>query len=498
MIEKILSYLEGLVPPKLVILFKQTRTHQVLAWALSFAMIAHLLLQISPSWFPANWQNPASWLPLLGVTALAGMSLYLMVVYLKQFEHELLGNIPQLYLLALLGNATLLAFWVLKSLHASPFLSPLVIEAMLLTIFISPRLAVFATLLTGLLAGYAYGIDLSALNTTMIGSLVAIFSVTQLRQRFDLGRAGLFVSLVQMVMVLAHAAIEGGNWHLWVENGAWAGIGGVTAAVISIGLLPYVEGIFGITTMFKLMELANPTHPLLRQLLLKAPGTYHHCIFVGNLGEAAAEAIGADPLLVRVGAFYHDIGKTKRPYFFIENQLGISNQHDRISPRLSTLVITSHVREGIELAREHHLPTAIQDFIAQHHGKSLVSYFYHQAMQSETPQQVQEEHFRYPGPRPKTKEVAIVMLADAVEASVRALNKPTPDTIEATVRKIVQSRLADGELAESPLTLQDIEIITATFNRIVQGLFHTRIEYPDQLLGELKQQEKRKIGNLHR
>ncbi|HEY9766661.1 MAG TPA: HDIG domain-containing metalloprotein, partial [Chroococcales cyanobacterium] len=442
--------------------------------------------------------TPQSWLPFIGICFTVLLFHYLLVSYLRLFEVPITRSPSQFTLLAVVMSGTLITYWVLKSLNASPFLIPLAMEAMLLTIFLSPRVAIFATALTGLLGGFAYGVSPGILNVALIGSLAAIFSVTRLRQRFDLGRAGLVVSFVQALAVAALAGIEGGGWQFWLSNGIWAAISGVVSAVIAIGVLPYVEGIFGITTIFKLMELANPSHPLLRQLLLKAPGTYHHCILVGNLGEAAAEAVGADPLLVRVGAYYHDIGKIKRPYFFIENQLGMDNQHERINPRLSTLVITSHVREGLELAKEYRMPKAVQDFIAQHHGKSLVSYFYHQAIQSENPKQVQEEHFRYPGPRPQSKETAIVMLADAVEASVRSLNRPTPEQIEAMVRKIVHARLSDGELSDSPLTLHEIEAIITTFNRIVQGLFHTRIEYPDQLLGELKQQEKKKIGNLPR
>jgi putative nucleotidyltransferase with HDIG domain len=253
-----------------------------------------------------------------------------------------------------------------------------------------------------------------------------------------------------------------------------------------VGVLPYLEDMFGITTTFKLLELANPSQPLLRELQLKAPGTYHHSILVGNLAEAAAEAIGADALLVRVGSYYHDVGKTKRPYFFIENQLGMANQHDRISPRLSALVITAHVKEGLEMAREHKLPAILQEFIATHHGTSLVSYFYHQAVQAEGQRQVQEEHFRYPGPRPRTRETGIVMLADGVEAACRSLKTPTPEQIEQMVRKIVDKRLADGELSEAPLTLKEIEKISAAFIRILTGLFHHRIEYPDQVFRELR------------
>jgi putative nucleotidyltransferase with HDIG domain len=221
---------------------------------------------------------------------------------------------------------------------------------------------------------------------------------------------------------------------------------------------------------------------------------------VGNLAEAAADAIGADGLLVRVGAYYHDIGKTKRPIFFVENQLGIENMHDKLNPRLSARVIIAHVEEGLELARQHRLPRDITDFIATHHGKSLVSYFLHQAEQAEGPDAVSEEGFRYPGPRPWTREQAIVMLADATEATMRTLKNPTIEQIEATVRRIIQKRLTEGELSEAPITLAELEIVAQTFIRITQGLYHQRIEYPDQWLKELGQrkQEGKKVGHLAR
>jgi putative nucleotidyltransferase with HDIG domain len=231
--------------------------------------------------------------------------------------------------------------------------------------------------------------------------------------------------------------------------------------------------------------------------MIKAPGTYQHSLVVGNLAEAAAETINADPLLTRVGAMYHDIGKMIRPYFFIENQLGIENQHSKISPRLSALVITAHVKEGLELAKEYKLPSIIQDFIPMHHGTSLIAYFFHQAKQTENPEDVIESHFRYPGPKPQTKETAILMLADATEAAVRAISKPTVEQIQKTINKIIKARIDDGQLAESPLTLIDLDRISTEFLRILQSLYHSRIEYPseEKILKDLGR-NKQAHGNL--
>ncbi|MFN8576884.1 MAG: HDIG domain-containing protein, partial [Candidatus Sericytochromatia bacterium] len=265
-----------------------------------------------------------------------------------------------------------------------------------------------------------------------------------------------------------------------IRDLSWGGASGICSAILAIGSLPYLESVFGLITSFKLFELANPNQPLLKQLMVKAPGTYQHSLVVGNLAEAAAEAVNGDPLLTRVGAMYHDIGKMVRPYFFIENQLGIENQHSKISPRLSALVITAHVKEGLELAKEYKLPSTISDFIPMHHGTSLIAYFFHQAKQTENPENVMEEHFRYPGPKPQTKETAILMLADATEAAVRAISKPTVDQIQKTIGKIIKARIDDGQLSEAPLTLVDLEKISVEFLRILQSLYHSRIEYPSE------------------
>jgi putative nucleotidyltransferase with HDIG domain len=257
-------------------------------------------------------------------------------------------------------------------------------------------------------------------------------------------------------------------------------VNGLVSAVLAIGLLPYLETAFDITSAIRLLELSNPNHPLMRTLLMEAPGSYHHSMIVGNLAEAAAEAVGADALLARVQAQYHDIGKTRRPYFFIENQYGADNPHDRIAPSLSTLIITSHVKDGLELARQYKLPKVVVDVIPQHHGTDMVKYFYHKAMESAKEDEIiDKKDFSYPGPPPQSKETAIVMLADSVEAAVRSLKEPTPGRIEGVVRKLIKDRLHSGQLDESDLTFKDLDKIAEAFVRVLAGLFHHRIEYPD-------------------
>ena len=224
---------------------------------------------------------------------------------------------------------------------------------------------------------------------------------------------------------------------------------------------------------------------------MDAPGTYHHSLMVSNLCEAAAEAIGADPILARVGALYHDIGKLKRPLFFVENQsyFLIENPHNKFTPRISKMIITAHPKDGLEIAKEYHLPQVIQNFIIQHHGEGLASYFYNQAVKEEGAENVKEEQFRYPGPKPNSKETAILMIADAVESAVRSLKNPTPEEIEGMINKIIVERLNDGQLSDSPLTLKDIKTIASTFSRILRGMQHNRIKYQENLAEELQKQK---------
>jgi len=264
-----------------------------------------------------------------------------------------------------------------------------------------------------------------------------------------------------------------------------------------IGLLPYLETAFSVTSMIKLLEMSNPNQELLRRLLMEAPGTYHHSIMVGNLAEAAAPAINAQPLLVRVGALYHDLGKTKRPYFFVENQTGYDNPHEKIAPSLSALIITSHIRDGVEMAREKKVPQSILDIMEQHHGTSLVRYFYSRALEEDREGAVHEDTFRYEGPKPQTKEAALIMLADTVEAGVRSLPDPTPGKIEGMVRKLIKDKLNDNQLEECDLTFRDLNLLAEAFSKSLVGIYHKRIEYPENIARDLKRKDEEN-GDPHR
>jgi putative nucleotidyltransferase with HDIG domain len=242
---------------------------------------------------------------------------------------------------------------------------------------------------------------------------------------------------------------------------------------------------FDITTPLQLTELSRPTHPLLRQLLLKASGTYHHTILVSNMAERAAAAIGADALLVRVGAYYHDIGKTVRPYFFAENIMDETSPHEKLDPLTSAQIIISHVKDGLDLAQKYHLPQPIQDFIREHHGRSLVKYFYVQAQrQAPADEVVNEEDFRYPGPSPRSKETSILLLADTCEAAVRAVKPGSREELEALVDRLIDERMMSGELDESQLTFADLRTVRSVFLQVLQGVHHPRIVYPEPVKGE--------------
>ena len=260
-------------------------------------------------------------------------------------------------------------------------------------------------------------------------------------------------------------------------------INGFVSGIFALGMIPIFENIFKVITPFGLAEFGDYNQPLLKKLHESAPGTFEHSLRVSDLCGSAAEAIGADPILARVGALYHDIGKTVRPLFFVENQTysGIENPHEKLTPRSSKMVITSHTKDGVALAKEYHIPEVIQDFISQHHGDSLASYFYNQAVQQEGIENVKEEQFRYTGPKPQSKEVAILMIADAVESASRTLKEHSQEELDKLIFKIIEDRLNDNQLSDSPLTLKDIKIIAATLSRVLRSVFHKRIKYQDSI-----------------
>ncbi|MFQ5894344.1 MAG: HD family phosphohydrolase [Nitrospinota bacterium] len=362
-------------------------------------------------------------------------------------------------------------------LYAIPFAA----SPMLAAILLGRTAAVTLAVLTGALVGLMLGEDWSYALVALGGGLVAALRWKQYRQRSGIVAAGLWVGVVGFAITVG-SGLMGGLFALWRDalDIPLALAGGITTSLVALALLPVLEILFKVTTDMKLLELADLNHPLLRRLVVRAPGTYHHSIITGNLAEEAAEAIGANPLLARVGAYYHDIGKMLKPEYFVENQQDAINRHDRLNPSMSTLILVSHVKDGIELARESKLPWEIVDLIPQHHGTSLIRYFYERAKNRDggNPEEVKEEDYRYPGPKPQTREAAILMLADQVEAAARALPEPTHQRIQHMVDRVINTTFADGQLDHCELTLRHLKLIARSFVHILTGIYHHRVEYP--------------------
>ena len=349
--------------------------------------------------------------------------------------------------------------------------------AMLVAILVSTPVGVIYSLVTSLGLLLLSGLNINAFLFAFLSGVAGTAVVLGAERRIDLVRAGLILALLDALIVAVVGLLgnlEPGRF-LW--SAVWGASNGFLCGILTLGFLPIFEVLLNAPTRFKLMELSDLNSPIFRRMLSQAPGTYTHSISVANLAETACEAIGANALLARVSAYYHDIGKIDQADYFIENQKTY-NRHDEMKPSLSVAVIKSHVRIGIEKARELKLPQAIIDIIAQHHGRGLITYFYHRAMTEERNPRVSRDDYSYPGVRPRTREAAVLMLADAVEAATRTLKRPTEARLERDVQQIIMDRFTTGELGDSNLTLRDLEAIRRSFVHILEGYFHTRIEYP--------------------
>ena len=341
--------------------------------------------------------------------------------------------------------------------------------------------AVTMSVLLSVLAAFYFDWSHTLFLYSFVGSIVAAFSVVHCRQRSSILRAGLAVSGANMIMAMVILLIGGDLFSSETAPVLLSAAGsGILVAIIASVMIPAIESTFNVASDMKLMELANLNQPALKDMILKAPGSYHHSVLVGSLAEAAAEDIGANPLLARVAATYHDIGKITKPEYFVENQESRDNRHEKLSPSMSALILASHVKDGAEVAREHRLPRRVVDIIKQHHGTRLITFFYSKAKEMEDPsvQTVDERDFRYPGPKPKSREAALIMLADAVEAASKVLTDPTPARIRGLIQKIINDIFVDGQLDESNLTLRDLHQIARSFTRTVTGILHHRIDYP--------------------
>lgn len=415
----------------------------------------------------------------LGVAILVIIIIGLTAVYLSLSEPKVFFNNRDTTILGLL---IILGAILAKSITLSPLPSyfiPTAMISMLIAILISYRIALMVTVVLSLLVGIIAGDKLNVTFVSLVGGIVGSYSVLGIRRRSQLLYAGFLVGLANFTCISGIGLFHSLEYTVFLKEGFWGISNGFISVIIVAGLLPVFEFLFKKTTNISLLELSDLNHPLLRELVVTAPGTYHHSLVVGNLAEAACEAIGANPLLARVGSYYHDIGKLGKAEYFSENQQKDISRHEKLSPTMSSLIITNHVKDGVELAHKYKLNEAIIDFIREHHGTGLIYYFYQRALEKvESQESLKEEEFRYPGPRPQRKETAVVLLADSVEAASRVLNEPTPSRIKGLVRKIINNKFIDNQLDECDLTLKDLNKIAQVFTHILTGIFHTRVEYP--------------------
>jgi cyclic-di-AMP phosphodiesterase PgpH len=406
----------------------------------------------------------------------------LVVLYVVRFQTSLAQSLPTIAKVCVLVVLTVALGALLSKPPWHAVLIPLTVTAMILTLAYNPQLALLMSFSLTLAMTVMLGTDVRYLLEQMGGQATAVLLLRNVRTRTRLVQVGVGAGLAYLVMTVATGLLSRQTVGLMTADALRNFTWGTLAGFLLTGCLPVVEKLFGIVTDISLLELADGSHPLLQELVRRAPGTYTHSITVATLAEAAAEAIGANPLLTRVGSYFHDIGKMLKPHYFVENQNG-ENRHDALEPALSTLIIIGHVKDGLALARQYRLPPPIVDFIGQHHGTTLVEYFYREAMRlqesSGNGSCILEPSFRYPGPRPQNRENGILMLADCVESASRALGDPTPGSMRKLVHDLLMKRLLDGQFEESGLTLTELHLIEESLCKSLIALFHARIKYPE-------------------
>ena len=402
-------------------------------------------------------------------------------LYMYFFERDMKLSKTKLFIYFMFIMLFLVVCRLMSFSGLPPNAVPIVFVGMVTAIVIGLRFAVVMIIVLSLVTGYIFRVNVDHSIALFAGGIIGIFFCSQLRRRIKILEGGFIAGLVNVFVVYGIAFSRNISFTPAWLMGVVGMSSGVGSAVILIGLLPLIEYVFDTTTDIRLLELSDQGHPLLRNLFLMASGTYTHSLGVGNLAESAAEDIGANPLLARVASYYHDIGKMFKPEYYIENQASGRNKHDSLKPSLSSLIIASHTRDGVDLGREYKLPQPILDIIAQHHGDGKIIFFLQKAQaQAGKDETVDEEYFRYPGPRPSTKEAGIVLLADAVEAASRTLSRPSPQSLKHTVERIIAAKRDDNQLDETGLTMVDLSRIQKSFITVLYGIFHSRIEYPEE------------------
>ncbi|WP_017755826.1 HD family phosphohydrolase [Calidifontibacillus oryziterrae] len=425
----------------------------------------------------------------IGLVIFVSVLIAIIAYFFKEFDLQTSNQSIAFPIYVLVFTFTIL---LMKGISLFPIVSeigyifPIAMATMLIRILVNERIALISSVMLAICGSIIFNGDIIGKFDFSIGVYFLLSGIggtiflNKQHHRSNILKAGLYVSLLNIIVITAIFMMRNGNYTN-IEIGTYlsfAFLSGFISAVLTLGLMPVFETGFGMLSTMKLIELSNPNHPLLRKILMETPGTYHHSVMVANLSEAACEAIGANGLLARVGAYYHDIGKTKRPQFYIENQMNIENPHNNISPQLSKTIITAHPYDGAEMLRQHKIPKEIVDIAEQHHGTTLLKYFYYQAKE-QADSDVLESDFRYPGPKASSKESAIVGIADSVEAAVRSMKNPTPQKIENLVRSIVTERLQDGQFDECDITIKELNCAAKSMCETLNGIFHSRIEYPE-------------------
>jgi len=413
----------------------------------------------------------------MGILATILFLVGIVAVFLKKYNKKIYNSRKELLLICLIVIIILVLARYLFPFYGG-LLIPIFVGTMLISILLNFELAVVINCALTISISLMLRGDYKFLYFGLVCGVISAFLVTKAHQRSRLSINGALLGFINVIFIVFFNFIDKSDLKTILTDSIVVFFNGIVSMVLTIGLLPFFEGVFSIVTPLKLLEISNPNHSLLKKLLIEAPGTYHHSLMVGNLAEIATEDLGGNALLARAGAYFHDVGKLKRPDLFKENQLS-GNPHDRMTPNLSAVVITAHTKDGLEIATKYKIPLVIKDIIMQHHGTTLVAYFYYKALKSNDGDEIKQENYRYEGPKPQTKEAAIVMLADSVEAAVRSMTEKTEAKIEALIRKIIKDKLDDGQLDKCQLTLADLDTIASSFMRVLSGYFHAREQYPE-------------------
>ncbi|HBY18144.1 MAG TPA: hydrolase, partial [Candidatus Marinimicrobia bacterium] len=442
-------------------------------------------LNVAESKRNQNAFGRAYFMGFFGDLLIMGLLYTIFFLFIYHFRKEIYSDRKNIFLIVINQLIVLGLGYLISSLNQAAFMAvPVTLLAMIVSIFYDERVAIFSTVPIILMLSYIFGNPFHFTVVHMLPALISTISIKKLRSRDQIFQPLIWVFLSYILGLIALELVSFSSFAEFTRGILFAFINTVGSVLAAYGLVSVFERLLNITTDMTLLELTDLNKPLLKELAVKAPGTFNHSVMVGTLVDTVAEAIGANNLLARVGAYYHDIGKIAKSNYFAENQRD-ENRLEKLKPHMAAKVVINHVRTGVELAEQYNLPKIVVDFIPMHHGTQIVKFFYDRAMdQAEDPAEVKESDFRYPGPKPNTKETALVMIAEACEAAIKALNKPTDSDIENRVNLIIKTRMDEGQLSDCPLTFHDITVIRESLIRQFISMYHHRPEYPGQQKSE--------------